>query len=698
MNLRYCFALLLCNLSFCRTILSKDFDANRVNCDSNQTLYRRVDSGDKLRLLRLRLQHYGQDAYIVPSNDEHLNEYVAECNKRLQYISGFSGSFGVAVVLLNQAILFTDSIYEEQAEQELDCNWHLVITSNPYKSIAEFFKNYVTRAIKIGTDAKLIRYKEVLKSIRLYTMLWTYLYETLSAKGFTFSPQLTNFVDLIWRPHIPSEEDHDLFVYDLQYSGRPWIDKAADVFDSVRKLGATHLVVFALDEISWLLNLRGSDFPFNPVFKSFVILSDQTLKLFVKTEKITADVRKHLFLDEQRHDTFKVEIKDYQTFYSYLSELSRENYIIVIPSDANVAIYNTIPDNKRKVRTSPILELKAIKNPTEINGMKTAHLNDAIAFCSLMSRLESDVHSDVGNWSEVKVIEELRKYRTRQSHYKGDSFETIAAFAANSAIINHVSTSEMHVPINTSSLLLVDAGGHYLEGTTDLTRVFHFGNPSELQREIYTRVLQGAIDVMSLKFPLGTKDTSINDLLAKRYLFDIGLNYRHGTTREIGVYLNTHQNTFASKYRTKCEDGFVLKPNMFLSIEPGFYEKNVLGIRLENVVLVKEAKTPNNFHGKKYLKFEPFTLIPFEPKLIKSELLSKQQRKWINAYHKTIVDKVGSRLQKMRKLAEFRWVVEKTNAIFDSDCGNRGSTVITSIIKYFLPLSLVYYINVYNLY
>ncbi|RWS04664.1 xaa-Pro aminopeptidase 1-like protein [Dinothrombium tinctorium] len=577
----------------------------------------------------------------------------------------FTGSFGVAAIFYHKAVLFTDVNYEQQADDELDCNWHL----------------------------------------------WLYLHEALTSNGYDLIPQVSSILDemIEYKENKPKAPKGPIFVHELNYSGRSWLDKVTKLLQAMSAINVNYFVVTSLEEIAWLLNLRGSDVPFNPVFVAYAIVNHNKLRqvlckiifryyslhrLFVNQEKVTPIVRKHLRLDDHINPgELCFEVIEYNRFYNELSIIAQTtNDLFLMPMDVNFAIYNIIPEARRKVKTSPIAEMMSIKNPTEVNGMKAAHIDDAIAVCQLMTKLELEIENGIGNWTEQTIADRLHEYKSQRFHYKTDSFETIVAFGANSAIIDHKSTSEEIERVDENAILLLNSGSHYLKGTTDFTRTFHFGAPTDFQKEVYTRTLQGAINLMSFKFPIGTRDSLIGEFIAKKYLFELGLNYRHETTHQIGVFLGSNEAFSNTRIRKKCEEGTVLKPNMFISIDPGYYASN-FGIRLENVALVKEVTflKSDNPPETKYLTFEPFTMIPFEPKLIKTEMLSSKQIKWINEYNKNVRYKIGGHLQKLKMMREFHWLVEKTQPIKEDNCENSASSPhkINLIIAFNILISFI---------
>ncbi|MCL4135237.1 UNVERIFIED_CONTAM: hypothetical protein GTU68_053881, partial [Idotea baltica] len=347
------------------------------------------------------------------------------------------------------------------------------------------------------------------------------------------TPTAQNLVDEIWNAEGRSEEtDHPIEILELQFAGKSWEDKVADVREELRKMDADMLVLTALDEIAWLFNLRGGDIPNNPVFKSYAIIDQSKIRLFID-KKIGADVDLHLHVNQCEQEC--VEIHNYKTVMNTLQALSALDTIkkVLLPSKysysggASYAIYSSVQEEKRTFEVSPVLLMKSRKNQVERMGMRNAHVKDAVALIDFLSFLEDEINA--GNaWDETSAATRLEEFRSEQENYRSLSFETISAFGSNGAVIHYKPSPQTSKPITKESPYLLDSGGQYKDGTTDVTRTLHYGTPTDFQKEVYTRVLKGAIDVATLVFPKGTKDTRV-DVLARRPLSKVGLDYKHGT-------------------------------------------------------------------------------------------------------------------------------------------------------------------------
>ncbi|XP_063842236.1 xaa-Pro aminopeptidase 1-like [Scylla paramamosain] len=405
----------------------------------------------------------------------------------------------------------------------------------------------------------------------------------------TLEAEEMNLVDLVWpQQERPKYSDDPIFVLETRFAGKSWEEKVREVREEMVKKGADMLVVTALDEVAWLLNLRGNDIPYNPVFRAYVILTPDRLELYVPAGKIMPAVDSHLRVNQCGDGRECVTINDYVSILDSLRALRLRNTVKKVllgakysySGGASYAIYSAVPEKMRVKGTSPILLMKARKNPKEVEGMKRAHVKDAVALCDFLSFLENEIEAG-RYWSEISAAQRLEEYRGQQQDFVGISFDTISAFGSNGAIVHYAPSKETSKQITNESLYLLDSGGQYK-------------------------------DLATLVFPEGTGDTDV-DILARRHLYAVGLDYRHGSGHGIGMFLNVHE-AFESTYRL----------NYFGSHEPGFYLDGDFGIRLENILTVIPKETTYHF-DKQSLGFEPVTLVPFEPRLINTTLLSARQ-------------------------------------------------------------------------
>nr|XP_027231947.1 xaa-Pro aminopeptidase 1-like [Penaeus vannamei] len=631
----------------------------------------RVDTTGRVDKLRQQMANYNLQAYLIPPSDEHLSEYVADADKRRQYISGFSGSAGTAVVTLEQQALWTDGRYFLQADDELDCNWLLMkggIDGVPKEE--EWLAKTLHPGARVGADPRLQGSES-----------WEKLAEKLAKSNIELVSIATNLVDLIWPSDVRPQHSKDpIFIHEIQFAGKKWEDKVAEVRAEMESDGADMLVLTSLDEVAWLLNLRGNDIPYNPVFRSYVIIGRSNVELFIPAGKITPAVDMHLNVN-QCGEQECVLISEYTAILDRLRALELNADIKKVmmgkkysySGGVSYAIYSAVPERKRHVRVSPVLSMKARKSPEEAQGMKNAHVRDAVAVCEFLAFLEREIAA--GNvWDEIEAATKLEELRREQDHFMGLSFPTMSAFGPNGAIIHYQPHPKTKRDITADSLYVVDSGGQYKDGTTDVTRTTHYGTPTPFQIEAYTRVLMGNIDLALLTFPEGTGDSDV-DIVARKALYDVGLDYRHGTSHGIGHFLNVHEAPIQVRIYGTEEHKFEV--GHFLSDEPGYYQDNEWGIRLENIMNVVTKETKYKFGGQ-WLGFEAISLVPFESKLINSSMLSNVQCHWLNSYHARVLEIVGAELRKQGRVEAYDWLVLKTDPLVCASVDERTTSTTRS--------------------
>ncbi|KAK4301818.1 hypothetical protein Pmani_026085 [Petrolisthes manimaculis] len=629
----------------------------RLNCGPDDTQPpNRVNTTHRVARLREEMVNKGLDAYLIPTDDEHQSEYVAPRDERRRYLSGFSGSAGMAVVTAAQQALWTDGRYFLQADQQLHCDWLLMKQKNTgVPKMVEWLRQNLVEGSKVGADPRLIGAET-----------WMSYAEDLAKANIQLVAEETNLVDLVWPEDERSpESDSPIFIHELAYAGKKWEDKVAEVRAEMIKAGADLLVVTALDEVAWLFNLRGNDIPYNPVFKSYVIITRNGVDLYIPSNKITPAVDLHLHINHCDGQEC-VTINEYNSVLNRLRALKISNDVKKVmmggkysySGGASYAVYSAVPEELRLKVTSPVLLMKARKNQVESQGMVNSHIRDAVALCDFLAYLEYEV-KDGRYWSELSASEKLKEYRAQQRDFMGISFTTISAFGPNGAVIHYQPTRETNLQITNQSLYLLDSGGQYKDGTTDVTRTLHYGQPTPFQVEAYTRVLKGAVDLAALIFPQGTGDTDV-DIIARRYLYEAGLDYRHGTGHGIGHFLNVHEAPIQVRIYGSEEHEFEV--GHYFSDEPGYYKDNEFGIRLENILTVVEKETKYQF-DKQSLGFDPITLVPFEPILINASMLSAEQCHWINKYHTRVREVVGSELVEQNRTRGYEWVQAKTEPL-----------------------------------
>ncbi|KAI0253354.1 Creatinase/aminopeptidase [Lactifluus subvellereus] len=579
-----------------------------------------VNTTDRLAALRKLMAERNIDACIVPSEDQHFSEYPAECDKRRAFISGFNGSAGTAIVTKDRAYLFTDGRYFLQAEKQLDKNWALMKQGLPdVPTWQEFITKNVTAPAHAGIDPELISAFEA---------------KSITGTDLTYSE---NLVDLVWGSAQPARPKNPVFALDVKYAGRDHVNKLAGVREELEKQKARALVVTMLDEVAWLFNLRGADIEFNPVFFGYAVVAADGAILFLDPAQVSQEVLSHLGQD--------VQLRPYDAFIPYLKGLGaglQDDDKVLIGDKASVAVAEALGYPYISITRSPIADLKSIKNATEIEGFRASHIRDGSALVRYFAWLEEQLNQGV-ELSESQGADQLEKFRSELPLFKGLSFTTISSAGPNGAIIHYSPDPHDCAIIRKDQIYLCDSGGQYLDGTTDVTRTLHFGTPTAEQRRAFTRVLQGHIAIDTAVFPTGTSGYNI-DTWARRYLWRDGLDYRHGTGHGVGHFLNVHEGPQGIGTRI-AYNSTPLRAGMTVSNEPGYYADGEYGIRIENIVIVREAQTPHNFGDKGYLGFEHVTMAPMGRNLIEVSLLSMEERGWVDAYHKEIWEKVSPLLE-----------------------------------------------------
>uniref|UniRef100_A0A671Q9Z2 Xaa-Pro aminopeptidase 1 n=1 Tax=Sinocyclocheilus anshuiensis TaxID=1608454 RepID=A0A671Q9Z2_9TELE len=567
-------------------------------------------------------------AYIIPSGDAHQSEYIAPCDCRREFICGFNGSAGTAIVTEQHAALWTDGRYFLQASQQMDNNWTLMkmgLKETP--SQEDWLVSILPENSKVGVDPWIIAADQ-----------WKNMSKALSSAGHSLVAVQDNLIDTIWedRPAPPSTK---LITLGLKYTGLTWQDKVTALRGKMAERKISWFVVTALDEIAWLFNLRGSDIEYNPVFFAYAIIGISNIKLFVDSKRLLDPaVQEHLELDSPSKPELTIQCFPYESVYTELQAVCAAlapKEKMWICDKASCALTQVIPKSHRSVIPyTPLCLAKAVKNPTEIQAMKMAHIKDAVALCELFAWLEKEIPK--GTVTEISVADKAEELRSQQRDFVGLSFPTISSVGPNGAII------------------------HYRDGTTDVTRTVHFGTPTDYEKECFTYVLKGHIAVSAAVFPNGTKGHLL-DSFARAALWDSGLDYLHGTGHGVGCFLNVHEGPCGISYKTFADEP--LEAGMIVSDEPGYYEDGSFGIRIENVVLVIPAKTKYNYRNRGSLTFEPLTLVPIQLKMINTDLLTQKEHDWVNDYHKKCRETIGAELERQGRKEALDWLIRETQPI-----------------------------------
>lgn len=587
---------------------------------------------ERIHALRMTFRPNNIKAFIIPSTDPHLSEYVAPYWMSREWISGFTGSAGTAVILMDKAGLWTDSRYFLQAEKELEGSgitlYKEMLPETP--SITKFLCQNLKPGESVSIDGKMFSVQQV---------------EQMKEDLAPYQLQVNLFGDPlknIWKDR-PSMPDAPAFIYDVKYAGKSCGEKVAAIRTELKKKGIFALFLSSLDEIAWTLNLRGSDVHCNPVIVSYLLVTQDEVVYFISPEKITQEVNE--YLQEQQ-----VSLRKYDEAESFLNSFAGEN-ILIDPKKTNYAIYSAINPACKVVRgESPVTLLKAIRNEQEIAGIHHAMQRDGVALVKFLKWLEASVLS--GKETELSVDRKLHEFRAAQPLYMGESFDTIAGYKEHGAIVHYSATEESDVTLQSKGFLLLDSGAQYLDGTTDITRTIALGKLTEEEKTDYTLILKGHIALAMAKFPAGTRGAQL-DVLARMPIWSHGMNFLHGTGHGVGHFLSVHEGPQSIRMN---ENPIVLQPGMVTSNEPGVYKAGSHGIRTENLTLV--CKDKEGMFGE-YFKFETITLCPICKKGIIKEMLTAEEVKWFNDYHQTVYKKLSPSLNEEEK----KWLLEATKAI-----------------------------------
>jgi Xaa-Pro aminopeptidase len=577
----------------------------------------------RLQALREQLKAERLDGFVVPLTDEHMSEYVGSYAQRLAWLTGFQGSAGSAVVLPEEAAIFTDGRYTLQVREQVDGR-HWSYQSVPETSIADWLKGHAPEGGRIGYDPWL-HTKEWVGKAR----------EALAAKGAELVPVGRNPIDAIWAEQ-PGPSTARLIVHPEKYAGKSSAAKRQEMGDWLREQKADAAVLSALDSIAWTFNVRGADVDRTPVALSFALVhEDGTADLFVSSEKLGDDVRQHLGNGVRVHER--------SAFEPHLRQLGGKT-VVADPERAVAAIFEALEGAGASViqKRDPAVLAKAIKNEAEVSGHRSAQARDGAAMTRFLHWLS--IEAPKGGLDELKAAARLEQFRREGGDLRDLSFDTISAAGPHAAIPHYRVDEQSNLPIELDSLFLIDSGGQYPDGTTDITRTVAVGTPTEEMRDRFTRVLKGHIAVARAIFPDGTRGSQL-DSFARRYLWEAGLDYAHGTGHGVGSFLSVHegpQRISAANYPGSGWDE-PLRAGMFLSNEPGYYKAGDYGIRVENLVMV----TPQEIAGaeKTMLGFETLTFAPIDRSLIVVEMLSPEERAWLNEYHAQVLEVVGPQLE-----------------------------------------------------
>ena len=585
----------------------------------------------RLEALREVMKREHLAAFIFPSTDPHQGEYVPDHWKGREFISGFNGSAGTAVVTMTSAALWTDSRYFIAAEEQLKGTefrlMKLKIEGTP--TIAEWIGQECGAGAEVGVDGMVNSANSVKDLIA----------DLRQQGGITLRTNLDPLAQ-IWqnRPPIP---ENKVEIYPMKFAGESCRDKITRIRKALREKHADGMLMSALDDIAWTLNLRGTDVHCNPVFVSYLLISSKDVTLYINKVKLSTEIEAYLKAEG-------VAIAPYEDIAKGLKDYFEYN-ILLDPDEVNYTLYKQVSREIIEAE-SPVKRMKTVKNPTEIAGFRSAMLKDGIAMVKFLKWLKPAV--EAGGQTEISVDEKLTSLRAEQPDFRDISFDTIAGYQAHGAIVHYEATPETDIPLKPEGFLLLDSGAQYLDGTTDITRTIALGPLTEEQKRVYTLVLKGHIQIELCKFPSGASGTQI-DILAREAMWREGLNYLHGTGHGVGTYLNVHEGPHQFRMEWKPAP---LVAGMTITDEPGVYLEGKFGVRIENTLLITPYKETQ--FGK-FLQFESLTLCPIDTTPIIKEMLLQEEIDWLNQYHQKVVEILSPHLSD----SEAAWLQEACAAI-----------------------------------
>jgi len=587
---------------------------------------------ERLQNLREKMKAEGIDAYLVFTDDFHGSEYVGDYFKCREFITGFTGTAGSAVIMQDMAGLWTDGRYFLQAGKQLDgdCCKLFKMGEEGVPSLEEFLQNVLKEGQRVGFDGRTASGSFV-EGLR----------ERLAKKKISFWTE-GDLIGDIWteRPPISRQPVVD---FELN-SGMMRQSKQTEIRTMMEEKNADVLLVTALDDIAWFINMRGADIDYCPVFLAYTVVTRDRCIIFGQAESFSEEIKETLA-------KYRIEFMPYESIYDFIRALPKLN-IWVDKKRTNYALLECIPKHMKIIDgDNPIMLRKAIKNEIEISNERYAHIKDGIAITKFLYWLSQNVENK--NITEISAAEKLELLRQQQENYQGPSFAPIFAYGAHGAIVHYSANEESNAVIAGNGLLLMDTGGHYLDGSTDITRTIAIGKVTAQQKSHYTAVLRGNLNLAAAKFRYGSCGVNL-DCLARQPLWELGLDYNHGTGHGVGFMLNVHEGPNSIRWKNgKNQENVVLEAGMITSDEPGFYQTGEYGIRLENLILCKESEKTE--YGQ-FMEFETLTMVPFDRNCINPEEMSVRELELLNAYHEKVFKTLEPHLQPEERV----WLKETT--------------------------------------
>lgn len=591
---------------------------------------------ERISALRALMEERGYDAYMVPTDDNHQSEYVGEHFKARAFITGFTGSAGTAVITKDAAGLWTDGRYFIQAEQQLSGSGvKLFKMGEPeVPTVEEFIADVLPEGGTLGFDGRVVAMGE------------GQALEAAAAKKNAKIDYSTDLIDKIWEDRPPLSEE-PAFALGEEYTGESTKSKLERIREAMEEEGADVHIIAALDDVCWTTNLRGNDIEFFPLLLSYAVITKDDMKLYIDERKLTDEMKDNLAKDN-------ISLRPYNAVYEDVKELNADSTILVDPSRLNYALYNNLPKDAKVIeKVNPTVLMKAMKNDTEIKNIINAHIKDGVAVTKFMHWLKKNVGKM--EITEISAAEKLEEFRKEQEGYLWQSFEPICGSGEHAAIVHYAATPETNVPVVTDGLFLTDTGGGYMEGSTDITRTFAFGNLSDRMKADFTTVLLCNLRLARAVFLYGTCGYNL-DILARMPAWERGINYNHGTGHGVGYLMNIHEAPSGFRIAIREREKAVIEAGMVITDEPGIYIEGSHGIRTENELLVREGQKTE--YGQ-FLYFEPITYVPIDLDAINPDMMTKEDKEQLNEYHAKVYELVSPHLDE----EECEWLKEYTRAI-----------------------------------
>lgn len=593
---------------------------------------------ERINKLRALMNDKGIYAYLIPSSDYHQSEYVGDYFKSREYISGFTGSAGTIVITQDEAGLWTDGRYFIQAENELKNSTIKLFKMGEegVPTIENYLIDNMKKDSKLGFDGKVVCAREG-KNLK----------DKLEFKNIDIEYNY-DLVGQIWenRTELPKEK---AFLLDIKYTGESFSERLKRVRNAMKEKEASVHIITTLDDIAWLFNIRGGDIKHNPVVLSYAVITLDEVYLFIDEEKLDKTIKNELNKE-------KVQVKPYDSIYEFVKTIDEKEVVLLDSNKVNYAIYNNISKSIRKIDTqNPTIMFKAIKNEIELKNIRNSHIKDGVAFTKFMYWLKTNV--DKEEITEISAAQKLEDLRREQDKFIEPSFNTIAAYREHAAMMHYSASEESNYKLESRDLFLIDSGGQYYDGTTDITRTIALGEITRDAKTHFTNVVRGMIRLSKAKFLYGCRGYNL-DILARGPLWDLGIDYKCGTGHGIGFVLNVHEapNGFRWRVVPERDDSCVLEEGMVTTNEPGVYIEGSHGIRIENEVVTRKAE--KNEYGQ-FMDFEVITFAPIDLDAVDASLMLEDEKKYLNNYHKAVFDKISPFLSK----DECEWLRNYTREI-----------------------------------